>query len=181
MDERIKRTLRRQVFTRMEERHTHLPDSVRRVARALEEKGVISEIRMLDESTRTAHEAASAIGCSIGQIVKSLVFVAKNEPFVALVSGANRADMKKLEQLLQAPVRRATASEVKAASGFAIGGVPPLGHASEMRVFIDETLLTYEQVWAAAGHPNSIFPIDPAALANATGGNLVDLREDPTP
>lgn len=162
----------------MEERHIHLPHSVQRVARALEERGVSTEIRMLERSTRTAQEAADAIGCSIGQIVKSLVFVADHEPFIALVSGENRVDLEKLEKLLQAPVRRATAAEVKTATGFAIGGVAPVGHVAEMRVLVDETLLTYEQVWAAAGHPNSVFPIDPAALTKAAGGQVVDLKEE---
>lgn len=158
----------------------HLPETVQRVALALKEKGVSTEIRMLEESTRTAREAADAIGCSIGQIVKSLVFVASGEPFLALVSGEHRVDLKKLERLLKAPVRQATAAEVKSATGFAVGGVPPLGHRSHMEVFIDESLLAHAQVWAAAGHPNSVFPIDPGALARATGGRLVDLRESPS-
>jgi len=162
----------------MDERHAHLPEPVRRVARALEEKGLPAEIRMFEQSTRTAQEAADAVGCAVGQIVKSLVFVAADEPFLALVSGENRVDVKKLEKVLGAPVRRATAEEVKAASGFAIGGVPPLGHVSEMRVFVDETLLNYEQVWAAAGHPNTVFPVDPRALTKATGGQVVDLKEE---
>lgn len=162
----------------MESRHPHLPESVQRVAQALEEKGIVTEIQVLEQSARTAQEAADAIGCSIGQIVKSLVFVAGEEPFIALVSGDNRVDVKKLEKLLQAPVRRATAAEVKTAAGFAIGGVPPLGHASGMRVFVDESLLAYERVWAAAGHPNSVFPIDPAELVKASGGQVVDLKEE---
>jgi prolyl-tRNA editing enzyme YbaK/EbsC (Cys-tRNA(Pro) deacylase) len=162
----------------MEQSPTSLPAAVRRVAAALNEKGVSIDIRMLEESTRTAQEADDAIGCAIGQIVKSLVFAADDQPFIALVSGENRVDVAKLEKLLQAPVRRATAAEAKEASGFAIGGVPPLGHTTEMRVFIDETLLAYERVWAAAGHPNSIFPIEPAELVRASGGTVVDLKEE---
>ena len=127
----------------MEQSLTNLPAAVQRVAMTLREKGVSTEIRMLEQSTRTAQEAADAIGCTIGQIVKSLVFAADDQPFIALVSGENRVDVKKLEKLLQASVRRATANEVKEASGYAIGGVPPLGHASEMRVLVDETLLAY--------------------------------------
>lgn len=162
----------------MEERHIHLPESVQRVAQVLTEKGVSSEIRMLEQSTRTAQEAADSIGCSIGQIVKSLVFVANDEPFIALVSGENRVDVKKVEKLFGVPVRRAMAAEVKSASGFAIGGVPPFGHVREMRVVVDEDLLTHEKVWAAAGHPNSVFPIHPAELTKVSGGQVVDLKED---
>lgn len=157
---------------------THWPASVQRVAAALKEKGVETEIRMLEFSTRTAREAAEAVGCTLGQIVKSLVFAANDRPFIALVSGQNRVDLRKLENLLQARVRQATAAEVKAATGYAIGGVPPLGHASQMRVFVDETLLTYDRVWAAAGHPHSVFPVDPAELVRACGGQVVDLKED---
>lgn len=161
----------------MESHRADLPQSVQRVAKALEEKGIAAEIRLLEKSTRTAQEAAETIGCKIGQIVKSLVFVAGDEPFVALVSGENRVDVRKLEALLDAPVRRASAEEVKAAAGYSIGGVPPLGHASSMRVFIDEDLLAYETVWAAAGHPHSVFPITPGALVEASGGAVVDLKE----
>jgi len=161
----------------MNQQPQDLPAPVQRVAQALEGKGITPRIRVFDRSTRTAQEAAEAIGCSIGQIVKSLVFVAGEEPFVALVSGANRVDLAKLENILRSPVRKATAEETKAATGFAIGGVPPLGHTSPLRVFIDEDLLAYEQVWAAAGHPSSVFPISPGELVRATGGKLADLKE----
>lgn len=157
---------------------THLPESVRRVARALDDKGIAAEIQMLEQSTRTAQEAADAVGCALGQIVKSLVFAADDRPFVALVSGENRVDLGKLERLFQAPVRRATAAEVKEAAGYAVGGVPPLGHATEMTVLIDETLLNYPQVWAAAGHPHSVFAVEPTELVRACGGRVVDLKEE---
>lgn len=162
----------------MEQSLTHWPASVQRVAAALKEKGVETEIRMLEQSTRTAQEAAEAVGCTIGQIVKSLVLAADDRPFIALVSGQNRVDLAKLEKLLEARVRRATAAEVKEATGYAIGGVPPLGHASKMRVFVDETLLTYDRVWAAAGHPHSVFPVDPAELVRACAGQVIELKED---
>lgn len=162
----------------MDPQFLELPLPVQRVARALEAKGITPAIRFFDQSTRTAQQAAEAIGCSIGQIVKSLVFVAGEEPFVALVSGANRVDLAKLETILGSPVRKANAEETKAATGFAIGGVPPLGHSSPLRVFLDDSLLEYEQVWAAAGHPHSVFPVAPADLARATGGEVVDLKEE---
>jgi len=157
---------------------THLPESVQRVARALKEKGIQTEIRMLEQSTRTAQEAADAVRCAIGQIVKSLVFVADGQPFVALVSGENRADLSKLEDCLRAQIQRATADQAKEATGYAIGGVPPLGHASKLQVFVDETLLAYDRVWAAAGHPHSVFAIEPAELVRASGGQVVDLKQD---
>lgn len=162
----------------MEHDVTHLPESVQRVARALKEKGIQTEIRMLEQSTRTAQEAADAVRCAIGQIVKSLVFVADDRPLIALVSGENRVDLGKLERLLGTSVRRATADEAKEATGYAIGGVPPLGYATEMSVLVDETLLKYEQVWAAAGHPHSVFPVEPAELVRACGGRVVDLKEE---
>lgn len=133
---------------------------------------------MLEQSTRTAQEAADAVRCAIGQIVKSLVFVADDRPLIALVSGENRVDLGKLERLLGTSVRRATADEAKEATGYAIGGVPPLGYATEMSVLVDETLLKYEQVWAAAGHPHSVFPVEPAELVRACGGRVVDLKEE---
>lgn len=155
-----------------------LPETVRRVASALEAKGVRADIRMLSQSAKTAQEAAEAVGCALGQIVKSLVLVAGDQPFIALVSGENRVDMEKLSRLFHAPVRRAAPDEVKAATGFAIGGVPPLGHASPLQVVVDETLLTYETVWAAAGHPHSVFAIAPSELVRACGGRVVDLKEE---
>lgn len=162
----------------MEQETTHLPESVRRVAQALKEKGIAAEIQVLEQSARTAQEAAEAVGCAVGQIVKSLVFTADDRPFVALVSGENRVDLGKLERLLQARVRRATAAEAKEATGYAIGGVPPLGHATPMPILIDETLLAYPRVWAAAGHSHSVFAVEPAELVRACGGRVVDLKED---
>lgn len=162
----------------MEQDWERLPAAVQRVASALKEKGVTAEIQVLEESARTAQEAAEAVGCAIGQIVKSLVFVADGQPFVALVSGENRADLSKLEDCLRAQIQRATADQAKEATGYAIGGVPPLGHASKLQVFVDETLLAYDRVWAAAGHPHSVFAIEPAELVRASGGQVVDLKQD---
>jgi|SRR5690606_29566335 len=153
------------------------PPSVERVARALAEKGVNTEITTFPQSTRTADEAAAALGCQVAQIVKSLVFmVDEKQPIVALVSGAHRADVAKLRQAVRGEVRQATAQEAKEATGYAIGGVPPLGHRQALPIFIDPTLLQYERVWAAAGHPTTVFPIDPHELVAATGGSVIDLK-----
>ncbi|HEY8416943.1 MAG TPA: YbaK/EbsC family protein [Limnochordales bacterium] len=149
--------------------------AIERVRAALQEKGVNTQIVEFEQSTRTAQEAAEAIGTSVGQIVKSLVFVAGGQPFLALVSGANQADTDKLGALMGAPVERADARTVREATGFAIGGVPPVGHTTPLVTFIDEDLLQYDEVYAAAGTPHAIFRITPAELVRITGGRVVAL------
>lgn len=133
--------------------------------------GVDAEVRVMDDSTHTAQEAADALGCSVAAIVKSLVFVADGEPLLVLASGPNRVDTALLSQLLDAEVAMADAKTVKRATGYSIGGVPPLAHATELRTVMDETLLRLDVVWAAAGSARAVFPIEPrrlAELANAT-------------
>ncbi len=149
--------------------------AAQKVAAALEAAGVHTSVVEFAESTRTAEEAAAAIGTTVGQIVKSLVFMAGDEPVLALVSGSNRLDTARLAARLGRPVRRASADEVREASGFAIGGVPPLGHARPFDVFIDRDLSAYEVVYAAAGTPNAVFPITPSDLERVTGGAVLDL------
>ena len=149
--------------------------AAQKVAAALEAAGVRTNVVEFAESTRTAEEAAAAVGTTVGQIVKSLVFMAGDEPVLALVSGANRLDTARLAAHLGRPVRRASADEVREASGFAIGGVPPLGHARPFAVYIDRDLTAYEVVYAAAGTPNAVFPIAPGDLARVTGGTVLDL------
>ncbi len=151
--------------------------AVRRVALALAEAGIETEPVELGEDTRTAEAAARAVGVEVGQIVKSLVFLAGSEPVLALVSGANRANMRKLEEALGCVVARADAATVRQATGYAIGGVPPLGHARTLRTLVDRDLLQYPLVYAAAGTPNSIFPVEPDALVTATAGAVLDLAE----
>ncbi len=146
-----------------------------RVVAALAMAGIVAEVKEFAQSTRTAEEAAAAIGTTVGQIVKSLVFLAGEQPILALVSGANRADVALLGRAANAPIGRAPADVVRAATGFAIGGVPPLGHASALPTFIDRDLLAYNEVWAAAGTPNSVFRITPGELARVTGGTVVEL------
>jgi len=133
------------------------------------------DARELPDSTRTAPEAAAAVGCEVGAIVKSLVFRRGDEAVLALVSGANRADEGLLEAEFGAAVERADADFVRAATGYSIGGVPPIGHPAPLRTLVDEDLLRHELVWAAAGTPRSVFPIEPRELAWLARGTVVRL------
>ena len=151
--------------------------AVQRVHEALLARGVNPRIVEFSESTRTAEEAARAIGTTVERIVKSLVFAAADQPVLALVSGGNRVAIARLAEALGASVRRADAELVRAATGFAIGGVPPLGHATELTVLLDEDLLRYDLVYAAAGTPNTVFPITPEELLRVTGARVVALKE----
>jgi len=150
--------------------------SVQRVADALKAAGLDAQIRETPASTRTAEEAAAAIGTTVPRIVKSLVFLADRVPILALVSGSNRLDTDRLGQALGMAIARADAATVRAATEFAIGGVAPLGLATVLEVLIDRDLLQFDVVWAAAGTPNAVFPITPAQLVAATGGIVIDLK-----
>ena len=152
--------------------------AVSRVEEAAGALGLLIEVRRFPEGTKTAADAARAVGCEVGQIVKSLVFVAEGEPFLALTSGANRADVEKLARLMGASrVRRASPEEARAATGFAIGGTPPFGHPAPLRVVVDRELLGYSELWAAAGTPDAVFPITPEDLLRATGGSPAAFSE----
>jgi prolyl-tRNA editing enzyme YbaK/EbsC (Cys-tRNA(Pro) deacylase) len=133
------------------------------------------EPRVLPDSARTAPEAAAAVGVEVGAIVKSLVFRCGDEAVLALVSGANRADEARLGEAFGAPVGRADAGFARAATGFSIGGVPPFGHPAPLRTVVDEDLLAFEVVWAAAGTPHAVFPIAPDELARLAGGRVLSL------
>lgn len=136
------------------------------------------EVRRFPEGTKTAEDAARAIGCEVGQIVKSLVFVADDRPVLALTSGANRVDTERLAGLAGATsARRATLEEARAATGFAVGGTPPFGHPERVRTFLDRDLLGYEEVWAAAGTPDSVFRTTPAELRRTALAEAADLRQ----
>ncbi|HET6380259.1 MAG TPA: YbaK/EbsC family protein [candidate division Zixibacteria bacterium] len=153
--------------------------NIRRVTDAAAAAGLSIEVRRFPEGTRTARDAAAAVGCDVAQIVKSLVFVADGRPVIALLSGADRLDPRRLAGALGATeVRRATGDEAREATGYAIGGVPPLGHARPLPVLIDENLLQHEVVWAAAGLPDAVFAVEPSALAGATGAGVARLAED---
>ena len=149
--------------------------AVVRVIEALETTGVQTQVTEFAESTRTAEEAAVAVGCTVGQIVKSLIFLASDQPILALVSGANQADTARLAQIAGAPITRANAAIVREATGYAIGGVPPLGHATRLPTYLDRDLLQYDIIWAAAGTPNAVFSITPGELLRVTGAEAVDL------
>lgn len=151
--------------------------SVRRVHDALTAHGLEPRIREFPSSTRTAAEAAAAIGTTVERIVKSLVFTAGARTIVVLASGANRVDTERLGALVGERVERATAERVRQETGFAIGGVPPLGFPRPLPVYIDRDLLQYDEVWAAAGTPHSVFPITPAELVRVSGGQVVDIKE----
>jgi prolyl-tRNA editing enzyme YbaK/EbsC (Cys-tRNA(Pro) deacylase) len=140
-----------------------------------------ARIREFDASTATSADAAAAIGTSVERIVKSLVFMAGDAPLLVLASGSNRVDTRKLAALAGGPVRRANADQVREATGFAIGGVPPLGHARTLRTFVDRDLLQYDEVWAAAGTPNSVFAVAPEQLVRVAGGTVADVAEAPRP
>jgi prolyl-tRNA editing enzyme YbaK/EbsC (Cys-tRNA(Pro) deacylase) len=133
-------------------------------------------VKEFPEGTRTAVDAAQAVGCELGQIVKSLVFVAGGRPVVALVSGANRLDERRLAAVAGEPVKKADAETARAATGFAIGGVPPFGHATEVPIFMDHDLLGYTEVWAAAGRPDSVFEISPGRLRELSNATVADLK-----
>ena len=151
--------------------------SVQSVADALAKLGIQAEITEFSESTRTADEAAAAVNSTVGQIVKSLVFLVGEQPVLAMVSGANRVDTDKLARVAGGPIARANADLVRAATGFSIGGVPPVGHATLLPTYLDRDLLQYDRVWAAAGTPNAVFPIAPDELQRITGAIVADLAD----
>ncbi len=151
-----------------------LSGTATRLAEELRRRGVSSKVIEVPESTRSAAEAAAAIGCDISQIVKSLVFraVDRDEPVLVLASGVDRVDEARLAEIV-GPVEQATAKFVRARTGFAIGGVPPVGHIEPLDTYLDEHLLDHEVVWAAAGTPRAVFPIDPRELVQITSATVV--------
>ena len=151
--------------------------NVARVRAAGAALGLDLAVRRFPEGTRTAADAAAAIGCEVGAIVKSLIFTVDGEVVLALVSGANQLDEAKLAAAAGgSSCGRASAEQVRAATGYPIGGVPPIGLATRVREFLDEDLLGHPTVWAAAGTWHDVFPISPADLARASGGWVGDLR-----
>jgi prolyl-tRNA editing enzyme YbaK/EbsC (Cys-tRNA(Pro) deacylase) len=156
---------------------SELPRSARRVRDALVALGLPADIHRLADSTRTAPEAAAAVGCELGAIVKSLVMrgVTSGNPVLALVSGANRADEALLAAAFGEPVERPDAAYVREVTGYSIGGIPPVGHPAPLRTILDEDLLRFDPVWAAAGHPHAVFPIAPADLARAADAQVTRL------
>ena len=150
---------------------------MKRVQDALDRSGLSLEVVELPQSTRTAQEAADAVGCQLGQIVKSLVFrgTETETPYLVLVSGSNRADLELVGELVDEPVRMADADYVREQTGFGIGGVAPVGLQNPVRTIIDQDLLQYEGIWAAAGTPRSVFRLSPDNLLQITAGEVANI------
>jgi len=157
---------------------TDFGPSVQRVQEALAAVGGGHTVVALEQSARTSAEAASAVGCKVDQIAKSLVFRGEEtqRPVLVITSGANRVDERKVAALIAEPVGRADAEFVRRRTGFAIGGVAPVAHAEPLTILIDEDLLRWPEIWAAAGHPNTVFKLTPDDLVRMTGGRVAAVK-----
>jgi len=156
-----------------------LPASAQRIQEALRAKGYSNQVTEMPESTRTAADAAAACGCTVAQIAKSIVFKApEGDPVLVIASGVNRVDTGKVGALLGARPGKADADFVRSSTGYAIGGVPPLGHAGPVRILIDADLMKFDEIWAAAGTPKCVFKLAPSELEAMTGGTVADIRVD---
>lgn len=155
-----------------------LSASAQKVQDALRSMGYNYEVTETEHVTRTVADAAAVVGCTVGQIAKSLIFRAANtdRPVLVITSGANRVNENAIAAVLGEPLSKADAAFVREQTGFAIGGIPPIGHRTPLVVFIDRDLLQYDAVWAAAGTPNALFKLDPRDLEAMTGGTVVDVR-----
>lgn len=156
-----------------------LSPSARRVQDILDGIGLGHRVIEHEQSTRTSQEAADAVGCAVGQIAKSLIFRARTtgQPVLVIASGANRVDEKAVAALIGERIERADPEFVRAKTGFAIGGVPPLGHAEPPLVLIDDDLLAFDTIWAAAGTPNAVFRLTPDQLVSMTGGRPAQVKK----
>ena len=157
---------------------TPLSSSAQKIQDLLNSLGYDYTVIEHTESTRTAQEAADRAGCELGQIVKSLIFRGKTsgKPILVLTSGANRVDEKRISGYAGESIGRADADFVRAVTGFAIGGVPPIGHVKEMETYLDEDFLSYQTIWAAAGTPNAIFELRTEDLQKMTKGKIVQVK-----
>ncbi len=157
---------------------SELAPSAARVAAAAVILGLDVTVVEMPDSTRTAEEAAAACGCGVGEIAKSLVFRGRTTgtPMLLLVSGVNRVDEQAVAASLGEALVRPRADDVRTLTGFAIGGIPPFGHANPLSVFVDEDLLAYDRVWAAAGTPRAVFAVDPRRLTEAVGGRVLRVK-----
>jgi Cys-tRNA(Pro) deacylase len=155
-----------------------LKSSALRVQEALQDNGLTCEIVQMQDTTRTAEDAARAVGCVVGQIVKSLVFEGRqsHRPVLVVTSGANRVNEKAIGQKLAESIKMAKPEFVREMTGFAIGGVPPVGHRHPLKIFIDEDLLQYEEIWAAAGTPHAVFKLTPEELKTITSGTVISVK-----
>lgn len=152
--------------------------SLDRVQNALEEHGLEVELQSFPDSTRTAEDAARAVGCEVAQIAKSLVFRSAGslEQLLIVVSGANRVDLGKVGEQLGERLEMADAKSVRERTGFAVGGVPPLGHDDSLKIYLDRDLLGFELIWAAAGRPDTVFAVAPQELLRVTRAQVIDVR-----
>ena len=154
-----------------------LSPNAEKVAAELRRRGFELQVVELPDSTRTAREAAAAVGCEVAAIAKSLLFrAAGGRPVLVIASGANRVDEARIGELLGEAIGRADPDFVRASTGYSIGGVPPVGHTVQPVVFIDEDLLALETLWAAAGTPNSVFQLTPTQLVELTGGRVAVVK-----
>ena len=160
-----------------EESH-QLSSSAQKVQEALKVLGLELQVVELQETTRTSADAARAVGCEVGQIAKSLVFKGQRtqRPILVIASGSNRVNEKKVGELISEPLGKADADFVRQKTGFVIGGVPPVGHAEKLEVFIDEDLLRHSEIWAAAGTPNAVFRLTPSDLVRMTEGRVIGIK-----
>jgi prolyl-tRNA editing enzyme YbaK/EbsC (Cys-tRNA(Pro) deacylase) len=154
-----------------------LSGAAQRVAAALAAAGVTARVVELPQSTRTAADAAAAVGCTVAQIAKSLIFrgASSDRPILVIASGVNRVDEHLVSSYVDETIAKADADFVRRSTGFAIGGVPPLAHVAPIRTLIDEDLLALGRIWAAAGTPNAVFEVDAQELVRATGGDVVRI------
>jgi len=157
---------------------TTLSPSAQKVQDALKALGFSNQVTELQSTTRTSAEAAQAVGCGVEQIAKSIVFRGENsdKPILVIASGVNRVNEKKIAELISEPIGKADADYVRKRTGFVIGGVPPIGHLEKVEIFVDEDLLQYEEIWAAAGNPNAIFKLTPSDLVKMTGALVVSIE-----
>jgi prolyl-tRNA editing enzyme YbaK/EbsC (Cys-tRNA(Pro) deacylase) len=155
-----------------------LHKSAQKVQDILAKKGITTRVVELPDSTRTAQDAASAIGCKIEQIIKSLIFKTKetDQPILILASGPNRINEKAIENYVGEKIVKADAEYTRKVTGFAIGGIPPVGHQQDIKTFIDEDLLAFEDLWAAAGTPNAVFTLKASDLIHLTNGTIVSVK-----
>jgi len=155
-----------------------LSPSVQKVQDTLKALGSPNDVLELQSTTRTSAEAAQAVGCSVGQIAKSIVFRATqtDKPILVIASGSNRVNEKRIESFISEPLGKADADYVRKHTGFVIGGVPPIGHLEKIEIFIDQDLLSYEEIWAAAGSPHAVFKLTPSDLVKMTGGRVVGIK-----
>ncbi len=155
-----------------------LSPSVQKVQDKLKNLGFSIEVVELEATTRTSAEAAQAVGCKVEQIAKSLIFQTRvtHRPILVIASGPNRVNEKKIAELISEPIGKADADFVRQHTGFAIGGVPPVGHLEKLEIFIDEDLLQYGEIWAAAGSPHAVFKLTPSDLVKMTGGRVTAVK-----